>query len=162
MFVRSLYNYDREAVSNETGLKCEDVSRAKQSFAEECDINTIVRRFGLTGHVPVGVRMPTYADYANLPDYHSAMNAIAQAREAFDAMPSSVRARFQNDPGLFVDFCSDAKNRDEAVKLGLVLPQAGALANQAIPTVRNDPGASGAAPAASPSAGSAPPSGTVQ
>lgn len=121
-FVRSAYNYDRDAVSDETGLRCLDASRTKQSFKDEVDINTLVRRFGVTGEFPVGVRAPTYGDFSQVIDFHSAMNAVAKAHEAFDQMPAEVRARFNNDPGAFVDFCSDDKNRDEAVKLGLVVP----------------------------------------
>lgn len=131
-FVRSPYNYDRDAASDESGLDCSvdrDTgeylpSMTKQSFAEECDINTIVRRFGLTGELPEGVRAPTFGDFQDVPDYHSAMNAIRQADEAFFEMPAELRARFGNDAGLFVEFCSDEKNRDEAERMGLVLKKA--------------------------------------
>ena len=37
-------------------------------------------------------------------------------------MPADVRARFNNDPALFVDFCSDEANLDEMRKLGLAVP----------------------------------------
>lgn len=120
VFVRAPYNYDVDKASDESGLKCEDESLAKQQFAEECDINTIVRRFRITGELPSNVRMPTYGDFTEVTDFHSAMNAVAAARESFEAMPAEVRARFNNDPGAFVDFCSDDKNRAEAEKLGLV------------------------------------------
>lgn len=117
---RSSYNYDRLDASKSSGLACFDVTRTKQAHKEECDINTIVRRFGITGQLPTNVRMPSYGDYDMVSDYHSAMNAVAESREAFEAMPAHVRARFQNDPGAFLDFCSDAGNRAEAIKLGLV------------------------------------------
>jgi len=120
MKARAAYSYDVDAASDEAGLRCLDESLTKQAFAEECDINTIVRRFGLTGELPVGVRMPTYGDFEGVSDFHSAMNAVAKARESFDTMPAHVRARFHNDPGEFVDFCSDEANRAEAEKLGLV------------------------------------------
>lgn len=131
VFLRTAFNYDRDAASDEAGLRCEDPTMTQQHFAEECDINTIVRRFGITGELPTGVRMPTYADYSNVVDFHTAMNAIAKANEAFDEMPVEVRARFHHDPGEFVDFCSQESNRSEAIKLGLVLPQAVDLANSA-------------------------------
>lgn len=130
-FIRSPYNYDMNEASDASGLACRDESRAKQSFAEECDINTIVRRFGLTGHLPVGVRMPSYGDFSQVVDYHTAMNAIASANESFDRMPAEVRARFNNSPAAFVEFCSNEENRAEAVKLGLVVPQAAELASSA-------------------------------
>lgn len=138
-FVRSANNYDTMLVSNKTGLKCEDVSLAKQSFAEEADINTIVKRFGLTGQLPSDVRMPVSGDFTEITDFHQAMNAVRQAEESFMEMPAHVRARFNNDPGLFVDFCMDDNNREEAVKLGLVPPKAVPAAAPAAPT-----GASGA------------------
>lgn len=123
-FVRSANNYDRNAASDESGLLCADKSLAKQSFLEECDINTIVKRFGLTGQLPSDVRMPVSGDFTGISDFHMAMNATRAAQEAFMMMPAHVRARFHNDPGEFVDFCMDEKNRDEAVKLGLVPPKA--------------------------------------
>lgn len=123
VFVRTPYNYDMGKAGDESGLDCSGLpSLAKQSFAEECDINTIVRRFGLTGQLPENVRMPTYGDFVDVVDFQSAMNAVVAARESFDAMPADVRARFHNDAGEFVAFCDDDRNRDEAVKLGLVPP----------------------------------------
>lgn len=122
-FLRTPYNYDTNAASDESGLACRDESKAIQSAAEECDINTIVRRFGITGQLPEGVRAPTYADFTEVTDFKTAMDAIAVAGEAFDRMPGEIRARFNNDPGAFVDFCSDEGNRAEAEKLGLVLPK---------------------------------------
>lgn len=123
-FVRNPYNYDTNEAGDESGLKCEDEPRTKQSFKEECDINTIVERFGLTGELPQNVRAPEYRDFTSAVDYHTALNAIAQANEAFDQMPANVRARFHNDPGEFVDFVNDNNNREEAKKLGLLVPEA--------------------------------------
>jgi len=121
-FVRSPYNYDRGAAGDESGLKCEDASLARQSEAEEADINTIVRRFGLTGQLPQNVRVPSYGDFSDVFDFQSAMNVVTEAREAFLEMPADVRARFHNDPAEFVAFVGDDRNRDEAIKLGVVVP----------------------------------------
>lgn len=122
VFLFTPYNHDRDHVSFASGLHCIEPSMAVQSAKDECDINTIVRRFGLTGKVPVGLRAPTYDDFSGIGDFHTCMNALAVAHEAFDQLPSNIRDRFNNDPGSFVDFCSDESNRDEAVKLGLIFP----------------------------------------
>lgn len=119
-FLRTPYNYDMEAAGDEDAINNTEPSLTHQSMAEECDINTIIRRFGLSGELPVNQRMPTYGDFTQVTDFHTAMNAITEAREAFMAMPAEVRARFHNDPGEFVDFCSDETNINEARKLGLV------------------------------------------
>lgn len=121
-FLRSAFNYDMDAASDRTGLTCDDPSLAVQSSRDEVDINTIVRRFGLTGQLPAEVSIPQYGDFSEVVDFHSAMNLVSQAREGFDRMPPQVRARFSNDPGVFVDFCSDPDNADELVKLGLRIP----------------------------------------
>lgn len=121
MFIRNPFNYDLAYASAESALYCEEASRTKQQFKEECDINTIVRRFNLTGELPSDVRAPQYADFEEAIDFHTAMNAIAMAHESFEQMPSDVRSRFNNDTGLFVDFCNDPKNVDEMIKMGLAV-----------------------------------------
>lgn len=117
------YNYDTNKLSDETGLKCEDDSLAQQHQKDESDINTIVKRFGLTGELPENVRMPIYADYTDITNYHDAMNAVIAADMAFAQMPAEIRSRFDNNPEKFVEFCLDDNNRAEAEKLGLVKPQ---------------------------------------
>lgn len=123
VFVRNPYNYDVIAASVESGVDCSfDKGRTIQSAKEETDINTIVKRFGITGQLPVGVRMPSWGDFTEVFDYQTAMNALVAARESFMTMPANVRARFHNDAAEFVDFCSLDENRAEAIKLGLVVP----------------------------------------
>jgi phage internal scaffolding protein len=118
-FFRTPYNYDTDEVSRETGFVCEDESLAVQSERDECDINTIVERFGLTGSLPQNVRAPMYGDFVGVSDYQSALAAVMSADEAFAEMPADVRERFKNDPAMFVDFCNDPANLDEARSLGL-------------------------------------------
>ena len=116
------FNYDTDLASLESGLDCSvEPSRTKQSFAEESDINTIVRRFNLTGQLPENVFVPQYGDFSEVTDYHTAMLQVRSADVAFMALPAHVRARFHNNAAELVDFVSDVKNRDEAIKLGLVL-----------------------------------------
>lgn len=113
--------YDVDQVSDESGLDCSVLpSRTQQHFAEEVDINTIVKRFGLTGELPKDVPMVLQGDFTNVVDFQSAMDMVVQARESFDAQPAHVRSRFDNDPQKFLAFVSEKDNFDEAVKLGLV------------------------------------------
>lgn len=122
VFLRAPYNYDADEVSEETGLACSDASLAVQAERDECDINTIVRRFGLTGQLPTGVKALMYGDFTGISDYRQALEVVSEADASFYAMPADVRERFRNDPALFVDFCSDPANVDEMRKLGLALP----------------------------------------
>lgn len=119
VFLRTEFNYDMDAVSKETGLLCDDPSMAIQSAAEDADINTIVRRFGLTGELPGDIKMPQSGDYAGVGDFQSAMNVVRAAQEEFLRVPAEVRARFSHDPQLFSEFFNDPVNQDEAIRLGL-------------------------------------------
>lgn len=118
-FLRTAYNYDMSAASDESALLCEDESLAIQSAKDESDINTIVRRFGLTGELPGDIDMPQSGDYAGVGDFHSAMNVVRAAQEEFSRVPAEIRARFLNDPQRFSDFFNDPSNQDEAIRLGL-------------------------------------------
>lgn len=154
-FLRSAFNYDMFAASDETAIRCEDPTLTQQSMAEDCDINTIVKRFGITGTMPPLYRLPVFQDYEGVFDFHTAMQAITDGREAFMEMPGELRARFGNDPQAFLEFCNDAKNRDEAQRLGLLVPapatpsnpegrQTAAVAAEAQTSAAGPGGASGA------------------
>lgn len=119
-FVRNPYNYDTNSASDESGLLCSDESLTQQSFKDEADINTIVRRFGLTGQLPTDLQMPVSGDFTGISDYHTAMNMVLAAQDEFLRVPADVRARFQNDPAQLMAFLDDPANRAEAESLGLV------------------------------------------
>lgn len=123
-FLRTPYNYDRDVASDEAGLVCPEPTLAQQQFRDEADINTIMERFGRTGEVIVPVKAPEYGDFTEVFDYHTAMNKLIEAQDAFDAFPARIRSRFDNDAGKFVDFVMDDNNRLEAEQLGLVVPRA--------------------------------------
>jgi phage internal scaffolding protein len=124
VFIRNPYNYDTNLASEDSALYCEDPSRTKQSFREECDINTILKRFNVTGQLPVSPLQPQYGDFSGVYDYQTALNAVIAAQESFNALPANLRNRFANDPAAFVDFCSDESNREEMIELGLIMKKA--------------------------------------
>lgn len=119
VFVRSAFNYDTNVVSRETGTDVGAENLCQQSFKDECDINTIVKRFGLTGEMPQALVPPTYQNFEGIFDYHTAMNAVRAAGEAFMELPADVRKKFKNDPAEFVEFCSKPENVDEMLRMGL-------------------------------------------
>jgi len=120
VFVRNPYNYDMALVSQESGLDCKDPSLAQQHMKDECDINVLVERFGVTGQLPVTPLEPSYGDFSGVSDYHSALNAIRASEEAFMALPAKIRARFDHDPNALLNFLQNEENRDEAIQIGLI------------------------------------------
>lgn len=124
VFVRAPFAYDTDEVSYFSAVEfLPDSSLTHQSFKEECDINTIMRRFAVTGELPDNVRVPQYQEYEGVFDFQTAMNLVRTSQEAFEAMPATVRDRFNNDPARFMDFVNDADNYDEALKMGIVNPR---------------------------------------
>jgi len=120
-FLRTPYNYDVNAASEETSLDCsDDPGFTQQQFKEECDINVIVEKFMKTGEMPDNVRVPIEGDFTDVTDYQSALNAVIAADDAFMELPPDVRAEFDNNPQKLMDFLADDKNRARAEELGLL------------------------------------------
>lgn len=100
------------------------VGRTKQSFKAECDINNIMSRYLKTGIVEfVNKHSPQYHDVTGL-EYQDAMNIVAHSQSLFADLPSQLRAEFDNDPALFLDFVNDPANRPEMAAMGLLTPEA--------------------------------------
>lgn len=92
----------------------------KQEFASEVDVNKIMDRYVKTGQLPQSYTEGVFADVSEIGDFANVMNRVHAADEAFALLPSKVRERFEGDPVKLIGFLADEKNRDEAVKLGLI------------------------------------------
>lgn len=95
-------------------------SLTKQAFKDECDINSIMRRYLSTGVVPGNVKVGRYGDFTGANDFLEAQMVLRNANEQFMTLPSAVRARFNNSPFEMLEFVGDRANIDEARKLGLL------------------------------------------
>lgn len=114
--------FDRRAHSLRSGLDASQGSKTVQSQKDEADINKIVRDFGVTGVLKQGVRIPTYGDFDSVSDYRTAIHAVREAQASFDALPSQLRNRFNNDPQEFIAFAANPDNKKEMADLGLLKP----------------------------------------
>lgn len=71
----------------------------QQHLKEEVDVNTIVRRYGLTGTMPVlEPATAMYGDFTGIEDLESAMERVDDVRRRFAALPAEVRDLYRNDP----------------------------------------------------------------
>lgn len=93
---------------------------ARQEFKDECDINRIMKRVLKGQLVPAARGAPRFGDFSRVEDFHWAQNVLVAAEAQFARLPSEVRKRFGNSPVRMLEFVHNDKNRDEAVKLGLV------------------------------------------
>lgn len=111
----------------EPGLRvqfaCSGVSRVKQQFKNECDVNLILKKYGRNGQVPqFSSERPFYGDFSNVEDYHTALDVVMASRASFDRLPAALRGRFDNDPAKLLAFVENPSNFEEGVKLGIFKP----------------------------------------
>lgn len=104
----------------------EGPSMTRQEFAEECDINTIMKRYEGHGQsingLPSNVE-PMYVDFASAPTTLMDYLALMQnAENAFMSLNANVRREFDNDARLFVDFACNPDNLDRMREWGLAPP----------------------------------------
>lgn len=98
--------YDRMSVS----LDFKDPSLTRQADKDSCDVNRILARYAKDGVLThVNNHPGVFADVAEIAvaDYHDALNRVISAGQAFDALPSSVREFYRNDPALFLAAVED-------------------------------------------------------
>lgn len=101
---RKLY----EPAFNENGSRYlklvgeEDIEDYIQSFADSCDIHTILKRFQL-GDVSALSQTPgMFGNFINTPrTLADFLNAQIKANQLFDILPTDIRASFNNDPNQF-------------------------------------------------------------
>ncbi|AXL14965.1 internal scaffolding protein [Microviridae sp.] len=100
MEVRTPYNYDRDEVSKNTALVCEDESLTQQNMKAETDINVMIRKYGVLPAQQINWKE---FDATVIPkDYHDLQNMMKEADEAFLSLPGEVRAQADNDPVKFL------------------------------------------------------------
>ena len=129
--VRSAFNFDAQTNSDEHSTINIEPTMTQQHFKDECDINTIMERFGVTGELPTNIRQPMSADFIEAMDFHEAQNALLEATSSFMELPAQVRAKFENDPAALIQYLeadlddNGSKDRQEFMdKYGLTKPSA--------------------------------------
>lgn len=148
-FVRSPYNYDLDQASNEAAIPAgmQGDSLTVQSMTEDSDLNVLMKRYGITGKFPESPIVPSYGDFSEVTDFRSALEAVESGRSAFMQYPAEFRARFDNNPQLFLEFCSNEANRPHMEALGLLKPKIG---GEVPPPPQTTPGGSSQAAAPPP------------
>lgn len=94
----------------------------EQHHKEMCEINTILKKYDKTGLIThVNNAKASYGDYSEVNEYQESLNIVIRAQDDFAQLPSDIRKRFGNDPGLFLEFVTDPKNMDQMVEMGLAV-----------------------------------------
>jgi len=99
----------------------DDPGVTEQHHRDVCDINYIIAKFS-----PDALALHAqqyngqYGDFSELPDYHTALSTVRQIDDLFMNVPADIRAKFNNDPGSFIQFVENPDNRDAMAELGLI------------------------------------------
>lgn len=70
--------------------------------------------------MPENFKMPSAGDFTGISDFKTMADMVAATRDEFMTLPANIRERFYNDPEKLIGFLDDDKNRDEALRLGLI------------------------------------------
>lgn len=108
----TLHGYSWAEVSDLSGVDTGPETMVQQHFRDEVDVNTIVRRFGLSSDLPAAVNAGVYGDFTGIEDYASAVAAIDRAHEGFMRLPAQVREKFDNDPGRLISAAHSMSEAD--------------------------------------------------
>lgn len=97
----------------------DEVSLTDKQYKDECDINSIIKRYIEKGITPPVRSEGITGDFSDIGDFQHCLDKIERAKAEFEALPSEIRSRFGNEPHSYVDFVLDPKNEEECIRLGL-------------------------------------------
>lgn len=94
----------------------------KQSFRDDCNIVSIVNRYGRSGQFDhVNPRQPLYGDFREAGDLMAAQERVAAALDEFMLLPPKVRRFCDGKPERFLELLADPSGAAELAELGLEL-----------------------------------------
>lgn len=117
--------YSRYKLPVVPGLKCEENSLTEQVYKDQCDLNFLIKKYGLdddpfalTMYLDPTSRRMQFVDTTQVPDLYAALTAQRNLRAMFDELDYQQKKRFDFSVEAFQDFCMTA-SVDEIQKLGL-------------------------------------------
>lgn len=93
----------------------------EQHHKDLCDANKLICKYGMSNlQNSFNLNPGFYDDFSNVDDYHSALNKVISADNAFMSLSAKIRSKFDNDIGKFLEFTLNPDNKDEMIELGLI------------------------------------------
>lgn len=117
--VRLMRAFDARAHSDESAKHTGDESLVQQQFGNEVDINTIVRRFSLTGQALPVLEGGIYGDFTDITDFEGAAERVVRAEREFMRLPAATREKFNNSSVEFMQYASSVPEATLFKELGL-------------------------------------------
>lgn len=97
-------------------------SMTQQQFAQECDINYIVKRAQRTGVIPVVSTQEMIFGTLDEDTFKQRMDKMAEIKSYFDGLPAEIRLHYQNSVNEFIAAMNTEEGIEEGRKLGIIAP----------------------------------------
>lgn len=126
----------------------QDDGMTDPSHRDDCDINSILKRYELSGLSPLDTAgVPTYGDFTAANDYHAALNAVKEADAAFMTLPARIRDEFNHDPAELIAALEDPSQVERLVNAGILVRQDSSkgVTEKSQPDVKGEPTGEGKA-----------------
>lgn len=118
MIIRTRYEHE----GTRTGVKFPTPSQTFQSEKNDTMIEAYLRKYRATGFFgdPQRKAAAMFGDFSGLEDFQTIQNKMARIREHFDALPSTTRRFFGDDPANYVAFVTNPQNLQKSIDMGLL------------------------------------------
>ena len=93
--------------------------KTDQSYKEYCQIKHLVSQTEAKGLLRASQQFEGQMDDLPDIDFQQAQFMVAKAQSMFEAMPSGIRANFENSPAKFMDFINNPDNAQAVRDMGL-------------------------------------------
>lgn len=120
-FFKTPYNHDTLAEAYKSAIYFTEPSLTQQHERESCDINEIVRKFGIRD---LAQRGGQFLDIPEDLDLQTTTHQVREAKQAWEALPANIRMHFETMENYidFVDQSVAQGNRQVLQDLNLVNP----------------------------------------
>lgn len=112
-FFKTPYNHDTTAAAAASATLFTDESLTQQHERESCDINEIVRKFGIKD---LAYRGGQFLDIPEDLDLMTTTHQVREAKATWDALPANIRQHFETMEN-YVDFIDQAVATDNRAVL---------------------------------------------
>lgn len=100
------------------------VSRTQQHFKNECNINSIMKKYEKTGFLTdptkIPTRCPQFGDFSNIVDYQTLKNKQIEIDKYFSSLPAALRVHFNHNPQELMEWIIKPENKQKALEMGLL------------------------------------------
>lgn len=116
-FWKTPWNHDTDNEATASGTLNVEPSKTQTHQADDTNINTIMRRYGITGPEQLAPPPPSYAEFPEDWDMHTVIEIQRRAHDAFMQLPARIRAEFDNDLARYVGTVNELQKRGDVESL---------------------------------------------